>query len=62
MNEKQTREFVKIWNKRNGFPDGIVKESNMRYVEPGVVTWNEYDAPEVNLAEFKEILTIIERS
>lgn len=56
MSEEDTRKFVKIWNKQNGYPDGPTELPNMRYVKPGEVTWNEYDAPQIDLVQFKEFL------
>lgn len=56
MNEKDTKKFVKLWNKANNMPDGLTMEENMRYVSPGVVTWNIYDAPRLNLDEVAELL------
>lgn len=60
MSEKQTKKFVDKWNEKNNFPVGInTPLGNMRYVSPGVITWNEYDAPEVNIVEFVDIFNTI---
>lgn len=60
MNEQTTRLFVSEWNKRNGFTNSEnTPEGNMRYHAPGVVTWNEYDAPDFDLVQAEEILKII---
>ena len=48
---KKTKEFIKIWNKKNGYTNEITSEGNMRYVSPNVVTWNEYNAPVIHLKE-----------
>lgn len=56
MSKKQTKEFVDRWNILNNFPIGInTPEGNMRYVSPGIVTWNEYDAPEINIEQIVSI-------
>ena len=52
MNQTDTRLFVKKWNEAHGFEDGDNPSANMRYARDGVVTWNEYDAPEVDIEEF----------
>lgn len=59
MTEEQTQKFVSKWNELNGFQDGVVPEANMRYVEPGVVTWNEYDTPTLDLNQVKLIFSIV---
>jgi len=58
IDERQTRKFVKAWNKANNWPttENTVLP-NMRYVKPNEVTWNEYDAPQIDLAQFGELLT-----
>lgn len=58
MNEEQTRKFADTWNRRHGFPIGEdTMTENMRYVSPGIVTWNAYDAPDVDVVEFVGIAT-----
>lgn len=52
MNKKQTKDFMHFWNEANGFPDGLTPEANMRYRKDGVVFWNEYDSPEVDVEQF----------
>lgn len=60
MNEQLTREFVKRWNEKNGYEDGLTVATNMRYVRDGVVTWNQYDAEEVDIAQFANIYAELE--
>lgn len=56
MNERQTRKFVALWNKKNGYDLGEnTIEGNMRYVCPGVVTWNVYDAPDLDILQIVTI-------
>lgn len=56
MTEKQTREFVDAWNIKNDYQVGEnTSDANMRYSSPGVVTWNEYNAPVVDIKTFLEI-------
>ncbi len=55
MDELLTREFVKRWNEKNGYSNEISYESNMRYVSAGRVSWNQFDAEEVDIAEFVNI-------
>ena len=55
MNKKETLEFIKLWNKKNGYKNGITAEPNMRYHDKGIVTWNEYDSPYVDIKEIVEI-------
>lgn len=56
MTGKQTKEFVDRWNILNNFPIGVnTITGNMRYVSPGIVTWNEYDAPEINIEQIVSI-------
>ena len=53
MNEEQTRKFVDEWNIRNGYPLGEETEaSNMRYINDGVISWNEYNAEKVDVIDF----------
>lgn len=52
---KQKERFVKIWNKRNGFPDGTTELPNMR-MYGDEVSWNAYDAPSLDLDEVADIL------
>jgi hypothetical protein len=57
MSEKQTKKFVKFWNIANDMP--VTEDTpagNMRYVSPGIVTWNECDAPEIDLIQIKDLL------
>lgn len=56
MTKQQTLEFIKKWNELNNFPDGICNFPNMRYVKRGVVTWNEYNAPELDLIQVRDLL------
>ena len=56
FNKEQTKKFVDAWNKANDLPlTEDTQMGNMRYVSPGVVTWNEYDAPSIQLSEFISI-------
>lgn len=57
MDYKQTNNFVVLWNERNGFSQGEVDQPNMRIVKAGLVTWNEYDAPTIDLVEIEELLS-----
>ncbi len=60
MNEKQTKDFVDSWNIKNNFPTGVNTQcANMRYYSPGIVTWNEYDAPEIDISQIVEIYNTI---
>lgn len=53
FNKKQTKKFINLWNKANGFPYGEdTLEGNMRYYKAGKVTWNSYDTPVIDLNEF----------
>jgi len=53
MTEEQTRKFVDAWNTKHNFPLGEnTTDENMRYSEPGVVYWNAYDAPFIDVIEF----------
>lgn len=53
MTEDQTRAFIDAWNKKHNFPLGEnTTAENMRYVEPGVVCWNAYDTPFIDVLEF----------
>lgn len=57
MTEKQTRKFVALWNKANGMAVGEnTPQGNMRYVGVGLITWNEYDAPTIELEQFRTLL------
>lgn len=60
--EKTTRKFVELWNLENGYPTTEhTDKPNMRYVSNGLVTWNEYNAPTVNIKQFLEIqISLIE--
>ena len=57
MNEAQTRAFVDAWNIENGFPTSNTRPDapNMRYLFPGMVTWNVPGAPWVNIRVFVEL-------
>jgi hypothetical protein len=60
-NEKETKEFVRLWNDQNGYEQGDTAQANMRYVEPDLVTWNEYGAATIELSEFQKILNRIKQ-
>ncbi len=51
MNRKETLKFIEQWNTANNFSNEIVDEPNMRYVENGVVAWNIYDSPNINIEQ-----------
>jgi hypothetical protein len=55
MNEEQTWEFINEWNLRNrdSLPNRPV--GMMTYEGAGLVSWNKYDAPMVDINEFMEI-------
>jgi hypothetical protein len=55
MDEQETREFVKLWNEKNGYEDGINQSENMRIYDDGSVHWNVYDSPLVDIDEFVAI-------
>ena len=59
LTKEQTEKFVWIWNERNGFPQGLTEQPNMRYVSKGIVSWNEYDAPDLDLNEVADIIKAI---
>ena len=60
MKADQTKEFVNRWNILNNYPTGVDTQcGNMRYVSPGIVTWNEYDAPEINIEQIVSIFNNI---
>lgn len=56
MTKEQTQEFVDAWNIKSGYPLGEeTTATNMRYSSPGVVTWNEYNAEQVDIKTFVEV-------
>jgi hypothetical protein len=55
MTLEQTILFVKKWNEANGFEDGINMSENMRADEQGVIYWNSYDSPLVDIEQFVNI-------
>ena len=57
MNEKQTRKFIALWNKQNGF--NMHEVGCMSYKEPGIVTWNEYDAPNLDILQVVTIYKLL---
>ena len=61
LTKEQTEKFVWLWNEANGYPQGLCDKPNMRYVKPNEVTWNEYDAPQISLSEFKEFLNKLDK-
>ncbi len=57
LDEYETKAFVFLWNEANGFKQGIVDQANMRYRAPGIVSWNEYNAPEIDLNQVQSLLS-----
>lgn len=57
IGKRKIRKFVKLWNERNGFVDGINESENMRMGDDGVIYWNIYDSPEVDLNQILELLS-----
>ena len=56
LTPRQIRKFVHIWNKKNGFSDGVCIQENMRYdKEDNRVYWNVHDSPEVDLDQMLKI-------
>lgn len=62
MNKQETLDFVKQWNIANNFSNEISEEPNMRYVEDGVVIWNEYDSPSINIEQIIKIYNNIKEN
>lgn len=55
MTKQETLKFIEQWNTANHFSNGLVDEPNMRYVEDGVVAWNIYDSPVINIEQLINI-------